>query len=66
MLLRLDKDGQPIEVYFLSIIDLTAAPRDPETGEIIMIESESSKEGFASQLRAAGVEVTDEEIDLFG
>ncbi len=66
MLLRLDKDGQPIEVSILSIIDLSNAPRDPVTGEIMMIESEISKDGFATQLRAAGVEVTDEEIDLFG
>ncbi len=64
--IRLDSDGKPIEKSFFDVMDLSNAPRDPETGEIIIKEKKAHQGGAASRMKAMGYEVSQEDLDFFG
>ena len=60
------KNGVPLpEVSIFSLMDLSNAPRDPETGEIIIKEGKARQGGAASRMKAKGYEVSQEDLDFF-
>ena len=68
MLTQLDENGKPVTKSILAEMDMTNAPRDPVTGEVIFSVRKRTepRKGAASELKVLGGTVSQEMIDLLG
>ena len=68
MLTQLDEHGNPVVMSIFSEMDMTNAPRDPVTGEVIFLVRKrcAPRQGAASELKVLGGTVSQEMIDLLG